>query len=361
MTVQAIGTVRCSHRAPQPDELKTVSEVVIDRRLTGALEGLEGFSHIIVVYWMHKLPPEEPALKIHPMGKKEFPLVGLFVTRSPHRPTPIGITVVKLVERRKNVLVVEGLDAFDGSPVIDVKPYIPGYFPGEDVRIPSWMTQAFQISLKLKDIYRRLLERYGPQHWWPAESDFEMIAGAILTQSTAWTNVEKAIANLKGAGVMSPKSLRDMPPDDIAELIRPCGYYNAKAKKLKAFAAWLGENYNDDLERLWAVDASQLRRELLSVHGIGEETADSIILYGAKKPVFVIDAYTRRIVDRLGLTPGEGSYGTYQSLFRHGTPTDAGLFGEYHALLVRLAKEVCRPTPRCLLCCLKDICPTGGK
>jgi len=245
--------------------------------------------------------------------------------------------------------------------VIDIKPYIPGYFPGDDVRVPSWLTAAFQISLKLKDIYRRLLEKYGLQHWWPAESDFEMIAGAILTQQTAWANVEKAITNLKSAGALSPPALREMPAEDIAEVIRPCGYYNAKARKLKAFAAWLGERYNDDLNRLWALADPRLRRELLSVHGIGEETADSIILYGAKKPVFVIDAYTRRIVDRLGLTPGEGSYGDYQSLFRHGIPTDVGLYGEYHALLVRLAKDVCRATPRCPLCCLRDICPTGGK
>ncbi|MGD9394389.1 MAG: hypothetical protein PVJ81_05515, partial [Dehalococcoidia bacterium] len=154
-------------------------------------------------------------------------------------------------------------------------------------------------SRTLVDIYRRLMGRFGPQHWWPADEPFEVIIGAILTQSAAWGNVEKAIKNLRGAGALSPSALRKLPRAKLAELVYPCGYYNAKALKLKAFALWLGNHYQDDLNKLFALDAEELRRQLVDVHGIGPETADSIILYAAGKPVFVIDAYTRRIFSRL--------------------------------------------------------------
>ncbi len=185
-----------------------------------------------------------------------------------------------------------------------------------------------------------------------------MIVGAILTQSAAWVSVEKAIANLKAAEVLSPKALRRLPLPEIAALIHPCGYYNAKALKLKSFARWLGEHYDDSLDKLWADKVGHLRQQLLSIHGIGEETADSIILYGAGKPIFVIDAYTRRIINRLGLAHESNSYTAYQTLFMHGLPTDAELFQEYHALLVCLAKDVCRRRPLCYKCCLKSICPS---
>jgi len=144
------------------------------------------------------------------------------------------------------------------------------------------------------------MDCYGPQHWWPAKEPFEVIAGAILTQSTAWVNVEKAIANLKTAGALTPEALRHRSQHEVAELIYSCGYYNTKALKLKAFARWLGDYYNDDLDKLFAGDVETLRRQLLSIYGIGPETADSIILYAANKPVFVIDAYTRRIISRIG-------------------------------------------------------------
>jgi endonuclease-3 related protein len=208
----------------------------------------------------------------------------------------------------------------------------------------------------LTDIYRRLLDRFGPQHWWPADEPFEVIIGAILTQSAAWGNVEKAIANLRGAGALSPRALRKLPRARLAELVHPCGYYNAKALKLKAFALWLGNHYDDDLDRLFALNADDLRRELLSVHGIGPETADSIILYAAGKPVFVIDAYTRRIISRLGLAPQKDSYAAYQALFMENLPGDAKLFNEYHALLVCLGKNICRRQPLCADCCLSDVC-----
>ena len=213
-----------------------------------------------------------------------------------------------------------------------------------------------KVSQALQNIYHQLMARYGPQHWWPAQEPLEVIVGAILTQSAAWGNVEKAITNLKAAKALSPKALRQLSLSEVATLIHPCGYYNAKALKLKSFAYWLGEYYNDDLGKLFANNIDHIRQQLLSIHGIGQETADSIILYAANKLIFVIDAYTRRIIDRIGLTPKSNSYLSYQSLLMDNLPADVRLFNEYHALLVRLAKEVCRKRPLCQQCCLNDLC-----
>ncbi len=182
------------------------------------------------------------------------------------------------------------------------------------------------------------------------------MVGAILTQSAAWQNVEKAITNLKANKALSPEALRRLTLSEIAMLIRPCGYYNAKALKLKSLAHWLGEHYDDDLDELFAQDTDCLRQQLLSIHGVGQETADSIVLYAANKPIFVIDAYTRRIVSRVGLAPDNDKYAAYQSLFMNNLPTDVRLFNEYHALLVCLAKNVCRTRPLCRQCCLDNIC-----
>jgi len=208
----------------------------------------------------------------------------------------------------------------------------------------------------LLDVYHRLLDRYGPQHWWPAETPLEMIVGAILTQSAAWGNVEKAISNLKGREVLSLDRLRKIPEGELARLIYSSGYYNVKARKIKAFVDWLGAHYDDNLNRLFALDVPALRQELLSVHGVGEETADSIILYAARKPVFVIDAYTRRIITRLGLAPSNNSYAAFQVLFMQRLSHDESLFNEYHALLVRHGKTACRRVPLCDSCCLVLSC-----
>ncbi len=215
-----------------------------------------------------------------------------------------------------------------------------------------------KLTRKLTGVYDRLYRVYGPQHWWPAQTPFEVITGAILTQSAAWSNVEKAIGNLKEANALSPKALRDLPEAKLAQLIFPSGYYNAKARKLKAFAEWLGREYDDSLDRLFSLDIPQLRLKLLAVHGIGEETADSIILYAGNKPVFVIDAYTRRITGRLGLAPRCKDYKDYQKLFMENLPPDQAVYNEYHALLVRLGKETCRKKPLCRQCCLKTSCLT---
>ena len=213
------------------------------------------------------------------------------------------------------------------------------------------------VSDALVEIYHHLLSHHGPQHWWPADDPFEVILGAILTQATAWTNVEQALSNLKAETALTPAALRDLPHDRLATLIRPCGYYNAKAVKVRAFVEELGALYGDDLGLLFALAIDDLRRELLSIHGVGEETADSIILYAARMPVFVIDAYTRRIIRRLGLAPESDSYGAFQALFTKNLPPEEKLYNEYHALLVRHGKEVCRKTPRCQNCCLRPLCP----
>jgi endonuclease-3 related protein len=213
------------------------------------------------------------------------------------------------------------------------------------------------VDQTLLRVYQGLLDCYGPQHWWPADSPFEVIVGAILTQSAAWSNVEKAINNLKAEGVLSPDALCRLPVEELGRLVYPSGYYNAKAAKVKSFVTWLAERYEGDLDRLFALEVPLLREQLLSVHGVGEETADSIILYAAGKPVFVIDAYTRRIMDRLGLGAQANTYSAYQDIFMRHLPHDEALFNEYHALFVRHGKDVCRKSPRCGECCLVHLCP----
>jgi endonuclease III related protein len=223
--------------------------------------------------------------------------------------------------------------------------------------------QPCPIGSKLKNteaaflqIHDLLFRRYDEQHWWPGDSPFEVMVGAILTQSTSWQNVEKAIVNLKTAGVMSPNALRQIPVPELAQLIHPAGYYNAKAVKLKALVRWLSASCGDNLNVFFTRDTGELRLQLLDVHGIGPETADSILLYAGNKPVFVIDAYTRRIFSRLGLKPENDTYDAWQILFTLNLPQNTQLFNEYHALLVRLGKESCRKQPVCGNCCLRDIC-----
>ncbi len=225
-------------------------------------------------------------------------------------------------------------------------------YPGSDVSKGN----DRPLGRQLAEVYRLLLNRYGPQHWWPADDPFEVIVGAILTQSAAWGNVEKAILNLKQAGALTPVSLRKLPLNELAGLVYPAGYYNAKALKIKSFVEHLWDAHQDSLEKLFSLDVPSLRRELLSIHGIGPETADSIILYAARKPVFVIDAYTRRILSRLGLSPPRNDYSAFQELFMENLPTEEKLFNEYHALLVRHGKEVCKKVPLCDRCCLGSIC-----
>jgi endonuclease III related protein len=213
---------------------------------------------------------------------------------------------------------------------------------------------------KLLEVYDRLYAAYGPQHWWPGDSAFEVIAGAILTQSAAWTNVVKALNNLKAAGALSPEAIEDLPEAELARLVRPSGYYHAKARKLKAFVTLLNRRYGGDLEAMLMSPTDELRVALLGTHGIGPETADSILLYAAGRPAFVIDAYTQRIFARLGFAPGRDTYDGWQRLFAESLPLSAPLFNEYHALIVRLGKSACRKQPLCRDCPLSSICPVGA-
>jgi endonuclease-3 related protein len=226
------------------------------------------------------------------------------------------------------------------------------------------MTQARKAGASadrsLKDLFERLLVRYGPQRWWPGDDrPFVVVVGAILTQAAAWTNVEKALRNLGQAGALTPQGLLRLPETELARLVYPAGYYNAKARKLKAFAEMLHGRCSGRLESLFGLPLAGLRRALLETHGIGPETADDIILYAAGRPIFVVDGYTRRILSRLGLRPAGETYDAWQSFFMDRLPPDVPLFKEYHALLVRHGKETCRREPLCAGCCLLEVCATG--
>jgi endonuclease-3 related protein len=208
---------------------------------------------------------------------------------------------------------------------------------------------------RLTEIYELLYDRFGPQHWWPGETPFEIIIGAILTQNTNWTNVEKAIANLKSADLLTPEKLYETDTAKLAQLIRPAGYFNIKTKRLKNFLAWLFNGYAGRLANLESISTPQLREELLAVNGIGRETADSILLYALDREIFVVDAYTARMAVRHRLIAPEADYEQIRDLFQSNLPPDRQLFNEYHALLVRLGKEFCRPTPRCTACPLEKL------
>ena len=211
------------------------------------------------------------------------------------------------------------------------------------------------ISDQLNEIYQLLFDSFGPQHWWPGQTQFEIITGAILTQNTSWANVEKAIANLKSADSLSPEKLHHLDVPQLAELIRPAGYYNIKTKRLKNFVTWLFDNYDGKLANFETIDTNQLRAELLAIKGIGYETADSILLYAFERPVFVVDAYTARIAFRHQLIEPDANYEQLRELFQSNLKEDTQLFNEYHALLVRVGKEFCRPKARCPGCPLEKL------
>ena len=211
------------------------------------------------------------------------------------------------------------------------------------------------ISEQLTEIYQLLFDSFGPQHWWPGQTQFEIITGAILTQNTNWANVEKAIANLKSADSLTPEKLYHLDVSELAEFIRPAGYYNIKTKRLKNFINWLFDNYDGQLTNLETFDTGQLRAELLAINGIGYETADSILLYAFERPVFVVDAYTARIAFRHQLIGPDANYEQLRELFQSNLPEDTQLFNEYHALLVRVGKEFCKPKARCPGCPLEKL------
>ena len=207
------------------------------------------------------------------------------------------------------------------------------------------------MKKKLESIYRKLSSHFGRQHWWPADSAFEVMVGAMLTQNTSWSNVEKAIANLKQHKVLTPRKLYHLPDKTLARLIRPAGYYNLKTKRLKEFLRFFLNDYGASIKKLSGAGLTVLRRELLAVKGVGPETADSILLYALHKPVFVIDAYTKRILCRHKLLKEGAAYEEAQKIFTAALPQDAKLFNEYHALLVALGKNYCaKAKPKCAAC-----------
>lgn len=206
----------------------------------------------------------------------------------------------------------------------------------------------------LQSIYRELLDWCGPRHWWPAEHGFEVVVGAVLTQNTAWVNVEKALDRLRDRGLLDPAAMLAESREGLAEAIRPAGYYNLKAKRLRNLVSTL--HADGGLSAWDGMATRQLRARLLAVNGVGEETADSILLYVFRRPVFVIDAYTRRVFARLGLVRGDEPYRALAYMFESVLGPDEALYNEYHALIVALGNRVCRPKPFCGRCPLAHRC-----
>lgn len=212
-----------------------------------------------------------------------------------------------------------------------------------------------ELKKILIDIYDALFREFGPQNWWPGDSPFEIAVGAILTQNTNWGNVAKAIQNLKREQCLCAKKLRGLPHEKLAALIKPAGYFNVKTERLKNFLAFLSNHYKGSMKRMESTDTTLLRESLLNVNGIGPETADSILLYALERPVFVIDAYTKRVLHRHGIVSDDVTYHEMQELFHSTLPDDVQLFNEYHALFVMAGKHYCKPKPRCEGCPLRPL------
>lgn len=208
--------------------------------------------------------------------------------------------------------------------------------------------------MSIKRTYNSLFKQYGPQHWWPGDTPFEIMVGSVLTQNTAWLNVERAINNLKQADALSAETILSTHHARLAKWLKPSGYFNIKAKRLKNFCQWYVEQ--GGFKSLAKLDTHDLRTQLLSVNGVGPETADDIVLYAFERPVFVIDAYTRRIFSRIGMIDGDESYEELRSHFESALKSDVSLFNEYHALIVKHGKDICKTRPRCDQCCLTSLC-----
>jgi len=213
-------------------------------------------------------------------------------------------------------------------------------------------------SLDPISLYEGLFAALGPQEWWPARTKFEVIVGAVLVQNTAWKNVERAITNLRKAKKLTPRALAAMPQDELSELIRPAGYYRMKARRLKNVVGFITEQYGGSLKRMFATPLPELREALLAIHGVGPETADSILLYAGDLPSFVIDAYTLRILRRHGWAGETDGYAELKQFFEDRLPADAALFNEYHAMFVRIGHLYCRREAKCEACPLRDTLPS---
>ena len=210
----------------------------------------------------------------------------------------------------------------------------------------------------LRDYYDALFTSFGPQHWWPGRTSFEIIVGAILTQNTSWSNVELAMKNLRRNKLLTPNTIEAVPFRRLATLIRSSGYFRQKAKKLKAFVSFLRAEHQGSLVKMFRTPNEVLRQQLLGVHGIGPETAASILLYAGRYPVFVVDAYARRMLERHRLASPKHSYQDLRQFFERNLPADVPLYNEFHALIVRTGKDYCRASnPRCAECPLHRFLP----
>ena len=216
------------------------------------------------------------------------------------------------------------------------------------------------MTSDLYAIYERLLDAFGPQNWWPGETPLEVMVGAVLVQNTNWKNVERAIDNLREADLISLEALNEIDHEELAELVRSAGYYRLKAKRLKNLIDYVVEQHDASLDAMFAMDIDSLREGLLSVKGIGPETADSIVLYAAQKPTFVVDNYTARVWKRHGWVEYEADYYALKEYFEGSLERDTQLFNEYHALIVRVGKEYCGKTPKCDECPLVEFLPESG-
>ena len=222
--------------------------------------------------------------------------------------------------------------------------------------VPEWASVvARSPSTLLQEIYGVLFQAFGPRHWWPGETPFEVMVGAVLTQNTSWTNVEKAIRRLKQEGCLDMERIHRLKNSELASMIRSSGFFRIKAVRLKALVDFLIEGYHGEIEKMKKEPLRSLREKLLRIKGVGPETADSILLYGLGKPVFVVDAYTKRVLSRHGVISEKASYERVQRLFMDELPRRAALFNEYHALLVHLGKHFCRKVPRCEICPLRNV------
>jgi endonuclease-3 related protein len=247
--------------------------------------------------------------------------------------------------------------ASQDSPSHTAKPYSSGGV-GETSELLPHSHPAASGNSVLGSYFNALFTAHGPQHWWPGRSRFEVIVGAILTQNTSWKNVERAIANLRSARLLTPPAVRSAPPARLAACLRPSGYFRQKTKTLKTFVAFLFAEHHGSLYRLFATPTERLREQLLSLRGIGSETADSILLYAGKHPVFVVDAYARRILERHGLAHRKATYEELRTTFESALPHDHQLLNEFHALIVRTGKHHCRKTnPACSTCPLAEFLP----
>ncbi len=217
------------------------------------------------------------------------------------------------------------------------------------------------MTVCLQDLYDRLFDAFGPQNWWPAESPFEVIVGAVLVQNTNWQNVRRAIENLRREDLLQPRALYEVAAEELEALIRPAGYFRVKARRLRNVLHLLVERYDGSLEAMFATGLPELREQLLAVNGVGPETADSILLYAGNLPVFVVDAYTHRVLGRHGCIDPEADYHAIQDCFQSELPEDVALYNEFHALLVHVGKHFCRKRrPKCDECPLNVLLPEGG-